>query len=113
MSQEIGNESTKFIINKEVINIDLDRMRMEGQYESANQQRRLMARTEGYAKTQSEKKVAGNSFCTTTFTYQIRHLDPLTQTLFYPIKANTIFPILYTENVANYRVLSITFYNGF
>jgi hypothetical protein len=27
------------------------------------------------------KKVTGNSFCTTTFTYEIRHVNPLTETL--------------------------------
>jgi hypothetical protein len=75
MSQEIGNES------KEVIKIDSDIMRMEGPYESANRQRRLTARTEGYTKTWSEEKVVDNSFCTATFTCQIKHLDPLTQML--------------------------------
>jgi hypothetical protein len=54
MSRQIGNESKEVIINKEVINIDSDIMRMGGPYESANQQRRLMARTEGYTKTWSE-----------------------------------------------------------
>jgi arginine utilization protein RocB len=76
MSQQINNES------KEVRNIDSDIMRMEDPYESANQQRRLTARTEGYTKTRSKKKVVGNSFCTTTFTKEIRHLDPLTETHF-------------------------------
>jgi hypothetical protein len=80
MSQQIGNESNE-VISKEVIKIDSNIMRMEGPYESANRQFRLMARTEGYTKTQSKKKVAGNSFYTTTFMYEIRHLDPLTQTL--------------------------------
>jgi hypothetical protein len=54
MSRQIGNESKEVIINKEVINIDSDIMRMGGPYESANQQRRLTARTEGYTKTWSE-----------------------------------------------------------
>jgi hypothetical protein len=50
MSQQINNES------KEVRNIDSDIMRMEDPYKSANQQRRLTARTEGYTKTRSKKR---------------------------------------------------------
>jgi hypothetical protein len=59
-------------------------MSMEGPYESSNWQGRLTARIAGYTKTPSDKKVASNSFCivgsiliskTTTFTYEIRHLD--------------------------------------
>jgi hypothetical protein len=78
-------------------------MSMEGPYESANQQGRLAARIAGYTKSLSDKKVTGNSFCivvsiliskTTTFTYGIRHLDPLTQTLLLSITANTIFPYI-------------------
>jgi hypothetical protein len=56
MSQQIRNESKEVIISKEVINIDSDIMRMEGPYESANQQRRLTARTEGYTKTRNKKR---------------------------------------------------------
>jgi hypothetical protein len=59
-----------------------------------------MARIAEYTKTPSETKVADNLFCivfsiliskTTTFTYEIKRLDPLTQTLLLPITANTIF----------------------
>jgi hypothetical protein len=83
---------------------------MKDPYESVNQQGRLTATIAGYTKTPSDTKVAGNSFClvvsilickTTIFTYEIRHLDPLTQTLLLSITVNTIFPIHYTENVAN------------
>jgi hypothetical protein len=82
----------------------------------------LRARIAEYTKTLSEIKVAGNSFyivfCiliikTTIFTYEIKHLDPLTETLLLFISANTIFHIYYTENIANYNALSITFYIGF
>jgi hypothetical protein len=72
---------------------------MEGPYESANQQRMLKAWIKGYIKTLSDTKVAINSLCiifskATTFTYEIRQPDPLTQTLFIIkyITANTIFP---------------------
>jgi hypothetical protein len=79
---------------------------MEGHYESANRQGRLRARIAEYIKTPSERKVTNNLFCivfsiliskTTTFTYAIKHLDPLTDTLLLSITANTIFPIHYTE----------------
>jgi hypothetical protein len=95
---------------------------MEGPYESATQQVRLMDKIVGYTKTPRDTKVAGNSFCiefsifickTTTFTYEIRNLDPLTKTLLLSIITNTIFPILYMENIANYGALSTTFYIGF
>jgi hypothetical protein len=56
MSWQIGNESKQVIIGKEVINIDSKIMRMEVPYESANQERRLTARTEGYTKTRREKR---------------------------------------------------------
>jgi hypothetical protein len=56
MSWQIGNESKQVIIGKEVINIDSEIMRMEVPYESANQERRLTARTEGYTKTRREKR---------------------------------------------------------
>jgi hypothetical protein len=61
---------------------------MEGPYESLNQQGRLRARIAEYTKPMSETKGAGNSFyivlCiliikTTTFMYEIKHLDPLTE----------------------------------
>jgi hypothetical protein len=76
---------------------------MEGHYESANRQGRLRARIVEYIKTPSETKVIGNSFCivfsiliskTTTFTYEIKHLDLLIKTLLLSITANTIFPYI-------------------
>jgi hypothetical protein len=63
---------------------------MEGPYESVNQQGRLRARIVEYTKPLSETKVVGNSIyivlCiliikTKTFTYEIKHLDPLTEIL--------------------------------
>jgi hypothetical protein len=45
--------------------------------------------------------------------YGIKQLDKLTKTLLLYISANTIFPIYYTENVANYSALFTTFYIGF
>jgi hypothetical protein len=65
-----------------------DRLSMDGSYESANQQRKLTTWIEGYTKTPSDTMVAVNSFCiifskATTFKYEIRQPDPLTQTLFY------------------------------
>jgi hypothetical protein len=63
-----------------------------------SQQRTLMAWIEGYTKAPSDTKVAVNSLYiifskTTTFTYEIRQPDPLTQTLFIInyITTNTIF----------------------
>jgi hypothetical protein len=70
---------------------------MKGQYESANHQDRLTAMNAGYTITPSDTKVACNSFFIvlinkiTTFTYEIRHIDPLTQTLLLSITSNTIF----------------------
>jgi hypothetical protein len=70
---------------------------MEGQYESVNQQGRLMARIAGYTKILSDTKITDNSFFivliskTTTFTYEIRHLDLLTQTLSLSVTSNIIF----------------------
>jgi hypothetical protein len=73
---------------------------MEGIYESANRQCRLKARIAQYIKSPSEIKVTGNSFYivfsiliskTTTFTYEIKQPDPLTETLLLSITANTIF----------------------
>jgi hypothetical protein len=81
-------------------NLDSDRLSMEGPYESANQQRRLTVWIEGYIKTQSDIKVAVNSFCinifskTTTLTYEIIQPGPLTQTLLI-IKYITSTTILY------------------
>jgi hypothetical protein len=78
----------------------------------------LRARIAQYIKTLSETKVAGNSFCIvfsiliskiTTFTYEIKHLDPLTERLLLSITTSTIFSIHYTENVANYNTLFTTF----
>jgi hypothetical protein len=101
-------------------NLDSDRLSMEGSYESANRQRTLMTWIEGYTKTSSDTKVIVNPFCiifskATTFMYEIRQPDPLTQTLFIIkyITENTIFPIHYTENVVNYSALSTSFYIGF
>jgi hypothetical protein len=83
---------------------------------------RLRARIVEYTKTPSETKVADSSFRivfsiliskTTTFTYEIKHLDLLTETLLLSIIANTIFSIHYTENGVNYSALSITFCIGF
>jgi hypothetical protein len=81
-----------------------------------NRQGRLTARIVGYTKNPSKTKVAGNSSFivliskTTTFTYEIRHLDPLTQTLSLSITSNTIFSIHYTENVLNYSPLFMIFF---
>jgi hypothetical protein len=72
-------------------------MSMEGRYESANREDRLMAMIAGYTVTPSDTNIANNSFFivliskTITFTYEIRHLDPLTQTLSLSITSNTIF----------------------
>jgi hypothetical protein len=66
----------------------------------ANRQGGLRARIAEYTKTLSETKVASNSFyivfCililkTTTFTYEIKYLDPLTETLLLSISVNIIF----------------------
>jgi hypothetical protein len=92
-------------------------MNMEGRHESANRQGRLTTRIAGYTIIPSDTKVADNSFFivliskTTTFTYEIKHLDPLTQTLSLSITSNT-FSILYMENVANYNTL-LMIYIGF
>jgi hypothetical protein len=63
-----------------------------------SQQRTLMAWIEGYTKALSDTKIAVNSLYiisskATTFTYEIRQPDPLTQTLFIIkyITTNTIF----------------------
>jgi hypothetical protein len=72
----------------------------------------------GYTINSSDTKIAGKSFFivliskTTTCTYEIRHQDPLTQTLSLSITSNTIFSIHYMENVANYNPLSMI-YIGF
>jgi hypothetical protein len=61
----------------------------------------LRARIAEYTKISSETKVTGNSLCvvfyiliikTTTYTFEIKHLDPLTETLLLSISVNTIFP---------------------
>jgi hypothetical protein len=76
-------------------------MNMEGQYELANHQGRLMAMIAGYTITSSDTKITGKSFFivliskTTTCTYEIRHLDPLTQTLSLSITSNNIFHTLH------------------
>jgi hypothetical protein len=76
-------------------------MNMEGQYESANRQDTLTARMVGYTIILSGTNVAGKSFFiilvtkTTTFTYEIKHLDPLTQTLSLSITSNTLFHTLH------------------
>jgi hypothetical protein len=66
----------------------------------ANRQGKSRARIIEYTKTSSETKVVGNLLCIvfyiliikiTTFTYGIRHMDPLTETLLLSISANTIF----------------------
>jgi hypothetical protein len=72
-------------------------MSMEDRYESVNHHDRLTAMIAGYTITPSDTKVVGNSFFivliskTTTFTYEIRHLEPLTQTLSLSITSNIIF----------------------
>jgi hypothetical protein len=79
-------------------NLDSDRLSMEGPYEPANPQCMLTAWIEGDTKTSSGTKVIVNLFCiifskATTFTYEIRQSDPLTQTLFIIkyITTNNIF----------------------
>jgi hypothetical protein len=101
-------------------NLDSDRLVMQGTYESANRQCTLTAWIEGCTKTLSDTKITEKSICivfskATRFTYEIGNLDQLTQILFIIkyITANTIFPILYTENVMNYNALSTYFYIGF
>jgi hypothetical protein len=75
-------------------------MSMQGRYESANSQGRLMIMIVGYTIISSDTKIAGNSFFivliskTTTFTYEIRHMDSLTQTILLFIISNTIFPYI-------------------
>jgi hypothetical protein len=87
-------------LHSQGFDFDLDRLRMESPYDSANRQGKLRARIVQCKKTPSETKVASNSFCivfsiliskTTTFMYKIKHLDPLTETLLLSITANTIF----------------------
>jgi hypothetical protein len=89
---------------------------MEGIYESANRQCRLKARIAQYIKSPSEIKVTGNSFYivfsiliskTTTFTYEIKQPDPLTETLLLSITANTIFHTLHEK----YSELQHTLHN--
>jgi hypothetical protein len=69
----------------------------------------------GYTIIPSDTKVADSSFFIvliskiTTFTYEIRHLDPLTPTFSLSITSNTIFSIHYTENVVNYNPLSMVY----
>jgi hypothetical protein len=76
------------------------KLSMEGPYESANRHGRLRARIVEYTKPPSETKVAGNSICivlcifiieTTIFTYEIKHLAPLTEILLLTISSNNIF----------------------
>jgi hypothetical protein len=81
--------------------LDSDRLSLEGPYELANRQSTLTSLIEEYIKTPSDTNVAVNSFCiifskATTFTYEIRQPDPLTQTFFIIkyITANTIFPYI-------------------
>jgi hypothetical protein len=72
-------------------------------HSKANRQGRLRARIAQYIKTPSETKVVGNSFYivfsiliskTTTLTYEIKHMDPLTETLLLSIITNIIFPYI-------------------
>jgi hypothetical protein len=90
-------------------------MSMERRYESANRQDRLTAMIVGYTITPSDTKVAGNWFFivliskTTTFTYEIKHMNLLTQTLLLSITSNTIFPIYHTKNIVNYSSLSMIY----
>jgi hypothetical protein len=97
------------------IQIGPDSMSMEGRYESTNHQDRLTTMIPWYTITPSDTKVTYNSFFivliskTTTFTYEIRHMNPLTQTLSLSITLNTIFSIHYTENVVNYNPLSMIY----
>jgi hypothetical protein len=58
-------------------------------------------------------KVTDNSFCTTTFTYEIRRLNPLTQTLLLSHYKKYYFFHTLHKNVVNYSTLSTTFYIGF
>jgi hypothetical protein len=70
---------------------------MDDRYESENQQGRLTARIAGYTIILNDTKVTGKLFFivfiskTTTFTYEIRHLDPLTQIHSLSITSNTFF----------------------
>jgi hypothetical protein len=67
-------------------------MSLEGQYETANHQGRLIVMIAGYTITPSDTKVIDNSFFivliskANTCTYEIGQLNPLTQTisLFFP-----------------------------
>jgi hypothetical protein len=79
---------------------------MEGHYESANRKGTLKAGISEYIKTPSETKVVDNSFCivfsiliskTIIFTYEIKHLNPLTETLLLSITTNTIFHTLHEK----------------
>jgi hypothetical protein len=76
-------------------------MSMECRYELANHQGRLMAMIVGYTITPSDTEVVDNSFFivliskTTIFKYEIRHLNPLTQTFSLSITSNTIFYTLH------------------
>jgi hypothetical protein len=93
-------------------------MSIESRYESTNHQDRLTTIIVGYTITPSDIKVTCNSFFivliskTTIFTYEIRHLDPLAQTLSLSITSYTIFSIHYMENVVDYNPLSLI-YIGF
>jgi hypothetical protein len=90
-------------LHSEGLNFDSNRLSMDGPYESTNRQGRLRARIAKYTKTPSETKVADNSFCivfsvliskTTTFMYEIKHIDPLNEILLLSITTNTIFPYI-------------------
>jgi hypothetical protein len=67
-------------------------MNMDDRYE--------MTKIAGYTKILSD---------TRTFAYEIKQLDPLTQTLSLNITSGS-FSIHYTENVANYDLLSMIFF---
>jgi hypothetical protein len=109
-------------LHSQGLKFDSDRLSIEDPYESRNRQGRLMPRIAEYTKTPSETNATGNSSFivfsiliskTTIFTYEIKHHDPLIETLLLSITRDTIFSIHYTKNVANYSALSTTFYNGF
>jgi hypothetical protein len=67
--------------------LDSDSISKEGRYESAIRQGTLTPRIVWYTIILSDTKIVGNSFFivliskTTTFPYENRHLDLLTQTL--------------------------------
>jgi hypothetical protein len=78
-------------------------MNMEDGYQLAIWQGRLTARIAGYTIIPNGSKIIGNSFFvlliskTSTFTYEIKHLDPLTHTVSLSITSDSFFHTLHEK----------------